>query len=54
MYRQIRDWTGEIKTDMIQRISDTAFIPCDPLNKDYREYLLWEAIEGNDILAPEA
>jgi hypothetical protein len=30
---------GEIKG--IERVSDNAFIPFDPANTDYQEYLAW-------------
>lgn len=36
----------------IKRIADNAFIPFDPANTDYQEYLKWlEA--GNQPLPPE-
>ena len=40
-YKIIRD-----SAQVIQRLSDNAFIPFDPANTDYQEYLTWLA-EGN-------
>jgi hypothetical protein len=49
MYKLIKNpITGEIK--MVKRIDDNAFIPFDPANTDYQEYLEWIAA-GN---TPEA
>jgi hypothetical protein len=35
--------------DIIVRIEDNAFIPFDPANTDYQEYLRW-CEEGNEPL----
>jgi hypothetical protein len=32
---------------IVQRLADNAFIPFDPQNRDYAEYLAWVA-EGNE------
>jgi hypothetical protein len=39
MYKLINDHT-------VQRLEDEAFIPFDPSNTDYQQYLAWLA-EGN-------
>lgn len=36
----------------VQRLSDNAFIPFDPANTDYQQYLKWLE-EGNAPLPPE-
>jgi len=41
MYQQCKDSFGNVSTICIKRISDNAFIPFDPDNTDYQEYLRW-------------
>jgi len=43
MYK-LRNLLGGVQD--VQRLSDNAFIPFDPANTDYQEYLKWLA-EGN-------
>jgi len=38
--------------DTIIRLTDNAFIPPDPANTDYQQYLLWLE-EGNTPLPPD-
>ena len=45
MYKLIPD-TIIAKSNTVKRLSDNAFIPFDPDNTDYQEYLKWLA-EGN-------
>ena len=38
--------SGMADAEVVQRLADNAFIPFDPANTDYQEYLKWLA-EGN-------
>lgn len=50
MYKQIIDpITNTVRTNSIFRIEDNAYIPFDPANTDYQQYLKWVA-EGNEPL----
>lgn len=52
MYRQYIDpSTQQIAATAIIRTADNAWIPFDPANSDYQEYLKWVA-EGNAPLPP--
>jgi hypothetical protein len=39
----------QLNDQIVLRIADYTFIPFDPLNLDYQEYLQWLA-EGNEPL----
>ncbi len=41
MYKKTKDSEDKVRTDQIKRISDGAWIPFDPTNIDYQEYLEW-------------
>ena len=45
MYKLIKNDFGG-SHNVVQRLSDNAFIPFDPANTDYQAYLAWLA-EGN-------
>tara|TARA_R100000353_G_scaffold94929_1_gene69555 strand:- start:111 stop:287 length:177 start_codon:yes stop_codon:yes gene_type:complete len=54
-YKLLADRPTELgggKMEAVQRIEDGAFIPFDPDNKDYQEYLEWVA-EGNTAEAAD-
>ena len=44
MYKLIKNLQGQEVA--VQHLSNNAFIPLDPANTDYQEYLKWVA-EGN-------
>jgi hypothetical protein len=48
MYKRVTLYEGEIE-NCIKRLSDNVFIPFDPANTDYQEYLKWLS-EGNEPL----
>ena len=51
MYKLIKNlFSNEVK--QVQRLTDNAFIPFDPANRDYQEYLKWLK-EGNTPLPAE-
>jgi len=47
MYKKILDAEGNVSENAIFRTEDSAFIPADPANTDYQQYLAWVA-EGNE------
>ena len=51
MYKLLKNkLTGQ--TTQVIRLADMAYIPFDPDNTDYQEYLAWVA-EGNEPQAAE-
>jgi hypothetical protein len=53
MYQQLKPIFEGQPAQCIKRLADNAFIPFDPANRDYQEYLEWLA-EGNEPLPAEA
>ena len=51
-YKKLKTAQNEEDTKNIKRIEDNAFIPFDPANTDYQEYLEWVA-EGNTAEAAD-
>jgi len=50
MYQKIE--VKGVEQACIKRVADNAFIPFDPANTDYQEYLKWLA-DGNEPLPAE-
>jgi len=48
MYKIIKQYSSN-EIGVVLRISDNSFIPFDPANSDYQQYLEWLA-EGNTPL----
>lgn len=53
MYVQIIGMDGSVLVDTIKRLSDNAFIPFDPANTDYQEYLKWLEAGNTPLPADE-
>jgi len=45
-YKKLKTAQNEEDTKNIKRIEDNAFIPFDPANTDYQEFLQWKADGG--------
>lgn len=53
MYQQVKNMLDEVMpSKVVKRLVDNAFIPFDPDNTDYQEYLKWLS-EGNQPLPAE-
>ncbi len=52
MYRLTHKHPVTDKVESVKRLSDNAFIPFDPANTDYQQYLKWLE-EGNTPLPAE-
>jgi hypothetical protein len=52
MYKLLKLSYGQTVTNCVHRIQDNIYIPFDPANTDYQEYLKWLA-EGNEPLPPD-
>lgn len=49
MYKKCKDIINGNDANCVERLSDNAFIPFDPDNVDYQQYLEWLA-QGNEPL----
>jgi hypothetical protein len=49
MYKLVKDPKNGMHINCVVRIADNAFIPFDPANTDYQQYLKWLE-EGNQPL----
>ena len=53
MYQQVKSPFEGIAATTVKRLADNAFIPFDPANTDYAEYLEWLAAGNQPIPAEE-
>ena len=52
IYKTILNLDGSV-ANIVERVSDNAFIPFDPANTDYQDYLKWVADGGQPLPADE-
>ena len=52
MYKKVISHATGMEADVIYNINRNIYIPFDPANTDYQEYLKWLA-EGNEPLPPD-
>ena len=51
-YKKFKDPYGKVVTVAINKFVDGVHVMCiptNPLNRDYAEFLEWEAIDGNTL-----
>ena len=53
MYQKLNDPIPGFSAQCIKRIADNAFIPFDPANTDYAEYLKWLEAGNTPLPADE-
>lgn len=54
MYQQTKPMFEGQEPTTVKRLADGAFIPFDPGNTDYQEYLKWVAEGNNPEPVPES
>jgi hypothetical protein len=53
MYQQVKPMYEGQPAQCIKRLADNAFIPFDPQNRDYADYLKWLEEGGQPLPADE-